>query len=588
LCIAAYFGAEKDKDREALRRDYRAKLDAWKAGGDRLEIDGIVEELRGGERPVLPLHWEIEFPEVFGRGNPGFDAMVGNPPFAGPVTLTAANRPHFSDWLRFNHAGTGGKCDLVAYFFRRTFDLLRGWGSFGLVATNTIAQGDTRTSGLSAILNQGGHIYAATRRVRWPGMAAVVVSVVHVLRGFPRSFLLDGREVPQITPFLYGKGALQEPVRLHKNSRVAFLGCKPGSKGFVFEDGDPSANSLSELEQLMKDAAETGAVRPYLGGAELNDSPTLSPRRWIVYFGNLDETAARMYPGAFALVERKVKPVVQGTRWWQYASSASDFYSRCPAFQRVLVTAEVSNSFAFAFMAPNIVFSNKLVLFLLDRWHDFCLLQSRVHESWVRLLSSTMKDDLSYVPADAFQTFPCALGADCETAGQTYYDFRAALMVRNDQGLTKTYNRFHSPNECDPDIFKLRELHSAMDRAVLDAYGWSDIATDCDFLLDYEIDEATWGDKKKPFRYRWPDAVRDEVLARLLDLNQRRHQEEVVAGLHGKVDKVAPVVAKKPRGPRKARAAKGEASQGTLSLAAAPDPHPPAPSPEGEGEEIER
>ena len=35
-----------------------------------------------------------------------------------------------------------------------------------------------------------------------------------------------------------------------------------------------------------------------------------------------------------------------------------------------------------------------------------------------------------------------------------------------------------------------------VDRAVLDAYGWTDIATDCEFLLDYEIDEETWGKKR--------------------------------------------------------------------------------------------
>ena len=69
-----------------------------------------------------------------------------------------------------------------------------------------------------------------------------------------------------------------------------------------------------------------------------------------------------------------------------------------------------------------------------------------------------------------------------------------------------------------------------MDRAVLGAYGWTDIPTDCDFLLDYEIDEATWGRKKKPYRYRWPDAVRDDVLARLLALNAERAAEEARAG----------------------------------------------------------
>ena len=73
--------------------------------------------------------------------------------------------------------------------------------------------------------------------------------------------------------------------------------------------------------------------------------------------------------------------------------------------------------------------------------------------------------------------------------GQAYYEFRADLMVRNNEGLTKTYNRFHDPDERSPDILKLRELHAAMDRAVLDAYGWTDLKPTCEFLLDYEEDE---------------------------------------------------------------------------------------------------
>ena len=103
-------------------------------------------------------------------------------------------------------------------------------------------------------------------------------------------------------------------------------------------------------------------------------------------------------------------------------------------------------------------------------------------------------------------------------------------MVRNDEGMTKTYNRFHDPYEDNQDIATLRELHAAMDRAVLDAYGWSDIPTDCEFLLDYEINEEEWGNRKKPYRYRWPDDVRDEVLARLLELNAERAAAELQAG----------------------------------------------------------
>jgi hypothetical protein len=103
-------------------------------------------------------------------------------------------------------------------------------------------------------------------------------------------------------------------------------------------------------------------------------------------------------------------------------------------------------------------------------------------------------------------------------------------MVRNSEGLTRIYNRFHSPDECDPEILNLRELHSAMDRAVLDAYGWTDIQPKCQFLLEYQIDEEEWGNRQKPYRYRWPDEVRDEVLSRLLALNAERAAAEQLVG----------------------------------------------------------
>jgi hypothetical protein len=94
-------------------------------------------------------------------------------------------------------------------------------------------------------------------------------------------------------------------------------------------------------------------------------------------------------------------------------------------------------------------------------------------------------------------------------------------MLRHNEGLTSIYNRYHDPEERDPGIFRLRELHAQMDRAVLAAYGWSDIARDCMFVLDYEVDDEL-SDRLKPYRYRWPDEVRDEILGRLLDLNTER------------------------------------------------------------------
>jgi len=146
-----------------------------------------------------------------------------------------------------------------------------------------------------------------------------------------------------------------------------------------------------------------------------------------------------------------------------------------------------------------------------------------------------MKDDPVYTPSDCFETFPLPEDwtdrADLEAAGRAYYDFRAALMVERDEGLTKTYNRFHNPEETDPKIAELRELHAAMDRAVLEAYGWGDFDTTCEFLLDHEDDDEDAGRRRKPWRYRWPHAARDDVLARLIELNRQRAAAEQLSGV---------------------------------------------------------
>ena len=150
-----------------------------------------------------------------------------------------------------------------------------------------------------------------------------------------------------------------------------------------------------------------------------------------------------------------------------------------------------------------------------------------------------MKDDLRYTPSDCFETFPFPKAwrsdANLDTIGKTYYEFRAKLMISNDEGLTKTYNRFHNPEETSSDINRLRELHQAMDRAVLDAYGWSDIQPKCEFIAEFEDEDEedeSGRHRRRKYRYRWPDDVRDEMLARLLELNRQRALEEgqVVAG----------------------------------------------------------
>ena len=553
LCVAAFFDGGSARERKELRGQYRTKLDTGGAAE-------VVAALRGGERPVPPLHWELEFPEVFGRERPGFDAVVGNPPFAGKNTTGHGNRLGFIDWIMTVHGGSHGNADLVAHFFRRAFALLRGRGAFGLIATNTIGQGDTRDTGLTPICRGEGHIYAARRRVVWPGGAAVIVSVVHIQKA-PRSerqpCRLDGRAVARISAFLFHAGGDAAPARLFCNADTGFMGVKLFGKGFVLSDAERSA-------LVTRDERNARFIKPYLPGFEINRSPSPEASSWVINFEQLPLKEARRWPDLVAIADERVRPErlknnrsTYRTYWWRLGETGEALYRALSGQERCLICCQVSANPMLTWAKAETVFPHTVCVFALSSDGGFALLQSRAHEGWARFFGSSMKDDLRYTPSDCFETFPFppdwTTSHTLEAVGEAYHTFRADLMVRNDEGLTKTYNRFHDPDEHDPDIVRLRELHAEMDRAVLDAYGWTDVPTDCEFLLDYEIDEETWGKKKKPYRYRWPDDVRDEVLARLLELNKQRAEEEALAGKAGKAEKKSTT----KRQPKKATKAQG-------------------------------
>ncbi len=563
LIVAAFFAEQKDKQRNAAREGYKSALGAYLQHPEQTKLRPNAEEraLREGPHPIEPFHWEIEFPEVFGgiegSAERGFHCIVGNPPFLGGTRISTEKGMQYFSWLTANYAPAGHLCDLVAYFFRRAYSLLRSSGTLGFIATNTVAQGDTREGGLGVLTREGGVIYDAIKRFQWPGTAAVVVSSIHVAKCCSDIHAeLNGKRVDRISSFLWASSVDMSPVSL-RNVPYFSLGSKIYGQGFLFDDDNNACTPIATMNELLeKEPSLRERVLPYIGGEELNSSPTLSPHRYVIYLSDVaEESDLDRWPLIAAIVREKVKPerdklgsnpnnIPLKRRWWAYQAHRPDLYAAIRGLGRVLVNSQVSPHLAFAFLPEGMVYSQKLCTFAISSYAAFVVLQSRFHEVWARFFASTLKDDLNYTPSDCFETFSFPVGfesnAALEDAGKAYYEFRADLMVRNNEGLTKTYNRFHDPNETSADIIKLRDLHAAMDRAVLDAYG-GDLGKftvpPCEFLLDYEDEEdedepATGGrQRKKPWRYRWPDVFRDEVLALLLDLNKKRAEEEKLTAL---------------------------------------------------------
>lgn len=553
--VAAFFAGDKTKDRENIRTQLSNQLTSDLREHGFIAVDGALDraiaKLKTGAKSIHPFHWELEFPEVFtvnerGEQMGGFDVIVGNPPFLGGTRISEEFGRTYFAWLTKNYAPAGHLCDLVAYFFRRAFDQLNVGGCLGFVATNTVAQGDTREGGLEPILNSGGVIYSALRRLKWPGEAAVVVSRIHVSKGnVGHMIMLDGKKVDRINAFLLKGTGDKSPHRLAAAPYFS-SGSKIYSQGFLFDDHDPDANPDSlRAEIIESDPNSASRIIPYISGEDINGDPVQAPPRHVIYLSDLkEEDELNRFPALAEIMRVKVKPGRDALgdnpnntplkkSWWAYQAHRPELYARVRKLDRVLANSQISSHLAFAFLPTTYIYSHKINLFVSRSDSAFCVVQSRSHEAWARFMASSLEDRLCYTSSDCFETFPFPKdyesNSHLELAGKTYYEFRADLMIRNDEGLTKTYNRFHDRNEDSMDIRCLRELHNSMDRAVLDAYGWQDIQPACSFFPEFdEDDEEDEGGrpKKKKYRYRWPDDVHDDVLARFLDLNRKRALEE--------------------------------------------------------------
>ena len=484
------------------------------------EQESEAQKILEGKRP---FHWLVEFPEVFLHGG-GFDAIVGNPPFIGGQRITGALGQPYRDYLvEYIAGGQRGSADYVAYFFLRAERLLKTGGTAGLLATNTIAQGDTREVGLDQMTAHGATVYRALPSRKWPGEASLEVAHIWFRKGsWGGPFLLDDTAVDGITSQLRSPGSvIGRPYRLVANHGKSQIGSYVLGMGFVL---DPEAAQ----RLLDKDPRNRDVLFPYLSGEDVNSRWDPSPSRRVINFRDWPIEMAMEYSDCFEIVERLVKPdrarLATGDatardrarRWWQFARPSRNLYAMLAGFERVLVRARVSSHPTTTFMPSDCVFSEGTVVVASSDNADFSMLQATFHGDWYRNYGSTLETRLRYTPSDCFETFPFPLSVDAlESIGERYHSHRRDIMTARREGLTTTYNRFHSPHEVSHDIATLRALHVEMDNAVAAAYGWTDLD------LSHGFHQT-----KQGIRYTISEAARRKVLDRLLGLNHERYATE--------------------------------------------------------------
>lgn len=477
-----------------------------------------------------PFHWAIEFPEVFQRQDPGFDAWVSNPPFMGGRKISSNLGDAYEKALkRLLLDGAKGSVNLVAYFLVRSLRLLRHTGAAGFIATDSITESDTRTQALSRVFERS-TAYFGRSSFPWPGTAGVYVSVlVFSLRTWAGVVTLDGKQVDSISTMLEPGSELAAPYPLQANAGFCSDGVKVQGIGFVLDEAE--ASSIIEREPNSSEV-----IARYIVGDDINTCPSQTGSRWVINYWTRDEDEAKRFKTPWAIVNERVRSYresltrqVHESCFWKFWDRREAFHDRVRQHGTVLVASKLSKHFCVTFGDPKNIYSEKAKLFDFATYSAFAVLQSVAHTEWALVWGSTTGETPAYVGTGCFDTFPFpssmlvdgglsyqATDPHLETAGKAYFEHRTVMCNQRQQGFTAIYNLVHSQVEDSQDVVRLRALIVSLDHAVLAAYGWQDIELRHEFV-----------DTKRGERFGVDGTTRAEILKRLSTLNRQRHEEEV-------------------------------------------------------------
>jgi type II restriction/modification system DNA methylase subunit YeeA len=298
-------------------------------------------------------------------------------------------------------------------------------------------------------------------------------------------------------------------MNLAENRGITFSGTKKGG---------PFDIAAQQAEELLKQNNRSGrpnsdVVKPWINGTGLLGKPT---NTWIIDFGeNRDEQDVKLYEAPYAYVQQNVYPIRMQNRratrakyWWLHSEVASGLRRAIQSLSRYIATPRVAKYRLFVWVPLETIPDDGVFIFARDDDYFFGVLHSRLHEKWALRMGTWLGvgNDPRYTPTTTFETFPFPWPPDQEptdppayraisAAAQQLHEEREAWLnppgvsgkALEQRTLTNLYNallvfRGDPPAEgkSHPKIVpaagdfapRLDELHTALDHAVCDAYGW--------------------------------------------------------------------------------------------------------------------
>jgi hypothetical protein len=516
-----------------LNGDETIGVDIERSAKDALSLD-----LPPDKPPRKPFHWPLHFPEVFVRENGGFDAIVGNPPFLGNRLWKKAHSEVevLSRIVTLVLGTSPGKINLCIAFHRRSVDLLRSKGCYGMLATSSIAEGSAIGVGLGVIARNGS-IYFARKGMPWPGTAAVVVAIVGFFKGeWHADCDADGRCCARIGPRLEPEAAdvwVPQPL---PDAPFAFAGVD-NSKGLAFV-----VTTSSPWFERLKNEPDS-LLMPYITGDDITSSALTRIERWALDIGDLNlEEIRRRWPVAYRFLGEEVKPTRTAEalksykglidRWWQFWNHRADLMRRIRQREHFIGYSK-NTKYPVGMLAPSgWIYTNKVLLIGMERDDLYAISLSTGFRAWLGKFSGgNLGETLSLSISESVAKYPVpdrAVALPGIEAATQFNRLAIGFSRQHGCGLTDVMNAIHSPDVLDSTISEMRHLLAVADAEVTHAYGWDDLE------VAYDFREFKGGSLSDRWRWALSADVTSMLLDRLVALNRERFENEVARGLHGR------------------------------------------------------
>jgi len=486
---------------------------------------------------------------------PKADYIIGNPPFIGNKRLRTALGGGYVDAIRSVYKGTiPESADFVMYWWHIAANKVRHEQArrFGFITTNSLRQTFNRRvsethladskNPLSLVFAVPDHPWvdgndgAAVRIAMTVGVAGVQTGELCTV--ISRSGSDDGshsvilkKRSGKIFANLEIGANVASVDPLKANSHISNRGVIPHGSGMILTE--------DQAALLEPDAP----IKAYRNGRDL----TGTPRGVFVIdcHGLVAEEVKIRYPKLYQWLLDYVKPARDAHRdkdlrekWWLHRRNNEDLRSSLKGLSRYIATAQVSKHQFFTFLNHDILPDDKLIAIGLDEGDLLGVLSSRVHAHWAIIAGGALGvgNDPVYNKSRCFDAFPfptasknlstrvrgLAENIDAHRKRQQSENpsltltgmYNVLEKLRAGEKLTDKEKAIHQQGL----VSVLRELHDDLDRAVFEAYGWSDLA---DKLVGRPGATTPLPDKPAD-----QAEAEEELLMRLVELNKQRAEEE--------------------------------------------------------------